>query len=385
MASFLFMQSPEIKLYKESQKELQWFKDIFGFDESPESVMENIVVEETGDNINITSKANNITYNAGHFKLRSPYTFNLTPRGGGKLHIISGNGHKSKLYEYVDVLTAQNHEEFEGATFQLASNFNCLEFPAKFCTAKDGIVNYWGDPTQGPTCAIACPAALLYRNYLIKHSDGTIGQFEKEIQLLERTPLTLEHGKVIINENEVERLSNLDFDWSNPENYQVGVQRNCQVVLTRNPDNFIKYQKVEQNKIVHHVFAASLAFGSYAIKNDFTLNIASNILYSEYKSTILAGWENSILYPNHAGSNKLFLTLVGAASFSNPINIVCEAIKRNKDVIVDSGLDVYLVCFSQNSFECVSNILSDVVKETEGSIIQTGISNKNQKIFCQIY
>ncbi|OHS92958.1 hypothetical protein TRFO_12142 [Tritrichomonas foetus] len=55
----------------------------------------------------------------------------------------------SKLY-LVDILTSQNHADFQGATFQAASNFNCLEFIGSKQSAASGVNNYALDHTQGP-------------------------------------------------------------------------------------------------------------------------------------------------------------------------------------------------------------------------------------------
>jgi hypothetical protein len=34
-------------------------------------------------------------------------------------------------------------------------------------TPEKGITNYINDKTQGPACALSCPAALVFRNYMI--------------------------------------------------------------------------------------------------------------------------------------------------------------------------------------------------------------------------
>ena len=51
------------------------------------------------------------------------------------------------------------------STFQVASQFNCLEFVGPSVTPEDGITGYVRDRTQGPACSIACGAATAYRNY----------------------------------------------------------------------------------------------------------------------------------------------------------------------------------------------------------------------------
>ena len=70
------------------------------------------------------------------------------------------------------------HARHPGAMFQAASQYNCLEFVSPQCTPLMGITIYAHDHTQGPACAIACPAATAFRNYLVPMPDGTTGQTE---------------------------------------------------------------------------------------------------------------------------------------------------------------------------------------------------------------
>lgn len=346
-----------------------WFNHLFGFKESILDVYKNLVVEETPDKNIITSKLNNKSFNAGKFELRTASSFNLTPRGNGRFHLIKGNGMDSKHLEYVDVLTAQNHDEFEGATFAVASNFNCLELPSINNSPSEGVTNYWGDSTQGPLASITCASALVYRNYFFKHND-CVGQLKKEINLLSKTPLHTKSGKAMIDEQTSNYLKNQNFDWENTDNYYIGVHRNCQVTIARGKnDMYRNFIEVQKPKIVHQVFASTLAFDSYSIRNDFTLSIARNLLYAEYKAIILASWENSLLYPGHSGSNKVFLTLLGGGVFHNPFDIICEAITRNQDIIEKSGLDVYLVCFDKNTSHTIEPYVQNLIKCTNGSII----------------
>merc|ERR1712217_614971 len=61
----------------------------------------------------------------------------------------------------------------EGAVFQVASQFNCLEMPNPGVTPEKGVSNYFRDRTQGPSCALACPAATVYRNYFANEDGQT--------------------------------------------------------------------------------------------------------------------------------------------------------------------------------------------------------------------
>lgn len=93
------------------------------------------------------------------------------------------------------------HSQYPRATFQAASQMNCLEFPNQYVTSfpthmtidcnilrmhtvpEDGVTIYAADPTQGPACALACAAGSVYRNYfcpreLLFHDVGSLDPSE---------------------------------------------------------------------------------------------------------------------------------------------------------------------------------------------------------------
>ena len=55
-----------------------------------------------------------------------------------------------------DVLELHALPENEGALFQAASQFNCLEMGTPSAVPEDGVRIYATDNTQGPACALAC-------------------------------------------------------------------------------------------------------------------------------------------------------------------------------------------------------------------------------------
>ena len=61
---------------------------------------------------------------------------------------------------------------YAGAVFQVASQFNCLEMVGPGVSPSRGITGYVSDPTQGPACALACPAASVFRNYFSLDGEG---------------------------------------------------------------------------------------------------------------------------------------------------------------------------------------------------------------------
>ena len=57
----------------------------------------------------------------------------------------------------------------------LASQFNALEMVNYSVTPDEGITCYQHDNTQGPICALCCPAATVYRNYFCQGGRGQGG------------------------------------------------------------------------------------------------------------------------------------------------------------------------------------------------------------------
>lgn len=201
----------------------------------------------------ITSSKNGKSYNAGNFKLMTVSDFpNLPVKGNGKFHIIHVNGIESTNYSLIDSLSSQSLPENDGATFLAASNFNCLEYVGVKSRASDGVTNYMFDFTQGPYLALAAGPAIVFRNYFYEVSPGIFGQLETEINLLHQTPLHVTRGYPIIKKEDLPQLREYK-DFSNPNNYLVGVHSNCQVTEKRGADGLAQFNG---NQITHQVFSS---------------------------------------------------------------------------------------------------------------------------------
>ena len=131
-------------------------------------------------------------------------------------------------------------------------------------TAEIGISGYAVDSTQGPAFATANFGATLYRTYLVWHKkiDKPKKQFKKlqfqlplfyrlqsrleyEVNLLERTPIPVIHGKAILKGQfpeltKSELFQNKEiFDYTNEDNYEIAVIQNCEVTTNKNFRLFI--------------------------------------------------------------------------------------------------------------------------------------------------
>lgn len=258
-----------------------------------------------------------------------------------------------------DIITCETNPENDGSTFQIASNFNCLDHIPSQKPPNGLLSNYPTHFEQGGPGTVACGPALLYQQYFISHVSGQIGQMEEDIELLSRTPMTVEDGYI----REIPEF----FDYSNPNLYQIGVHQNIDVTLGRAGIDCDQYRIVNDQRI-HQAFCSTISFGS-VYDTEFNLNVASSILKTEYRLTILAAMENSIKYPDRKVSKKVFLCLLGTGAFFNPISLVSNAISDCTDIIKKSGLEVNLVCFNQKIANQVYPFLKNTIEQTNGKVI----------------
>lgn len=354
-----------------------WFYNVFGFEESPESVKQNIEIEETGDNVMINDKVNDRSFKAGKF---SVITFSdiekAKPRGHGQLTMVHGHGPKTFRPYFVDMNYSMNYKPNNGATYVVLSSFNCLQNPNPDCGRKNGITDYFYDESQNSVAAVATAASTLYRNY-----------FMDKVNLLSNTPIQTCHGFAVLNKTEAKELKTNKFEWNNIRNYQIGHQEDCQVVL----QNELKFSFIPTDpNFVNLIFAGSFN-ENYFHSNTFTNTILILLLESQIKLAIYTAWKNALKHPEREGSNKLFLPTMGVDNryFVLP-EVFCAALSRCVNLIEQSGLDVFLVCYSDNEFDQIKPILETQVeglkfKETEEVPSEELILDKREScFFCKM-
>merc|ERR1719198_377631 len=150
-----------------------WFEQLFGFPEG-DAAKRNFVVETTSDgSTTLTSRfKKDKAYAVGHFC--TPRLCDLRAR---RVHLDAAARSPIRVTTAVnDVSVYHNFPENRHATFQVASQFNCLEFPSPRVTPEAGVTEYVNDHTQGPACSIACGPATVFRNYFakVRAPDGSI-------------------------------------------------------------------------------------------------------------------------------------------------------------------------------------------------------------------
>ena len=160
---------------------ITWFEKLFGFEEfgahvdipSSENYTRNqynfhVEVDQQDEgNMYVVSHINRKRYCVGSFDcltLQQLRRVVLTPLLQQSSAPSRGESPASCVHISVDDIL-EMHVDNPGATFQTASQLNCLEFSSPSMVPEHGLTCYMHDNTQGPACSLACAAATVYRNY----------------------------------------------------------------------------------------------------------------------------------------------------------------------------------------------------------------------------
>lgn len=151
---------------------MSWFKSEFGFKERAYDETRALFSTE-GDELVCGTKRWHIgpfeCPSVEEMRSRVAITDESDSCGGIRFEHVSG-----------DVTSLILDERNAGAVFQAASQFNCLEMIDPSITPRHGVSRYVDDPTQGPKVALACPAATVFRNYLV----NGVGQGREQVDCL---------------------------------------------------------------------------------------------------------------------------------------------------------------------------------------------------------
>jgi len=155
---------------------LSWFEELFGFEERTgrgDYARTQEQFEPRGET-QLRSLANGEVFTIGTF---STPTLQQLRDDAQRIPRAAGRAPTVTEVETGDVLELHALPENEGALFQAASQFNCLEMGNPAAVPEDGVSIYATDNTQGPACALACAAATVYRNYFVPMGRGSARSF----------------------------------------------------------------------------------------------------------------------------------------------------------------------------------------------------------------
>ena len=96
--------------------------------------------------------------------------------------------------------------------------------------------------------------------------------------------------------------------------------------------------------------------------NDLLERYGENLTAKEYITDPAIARDNEI--------KQCILTLLGTGAFDNPIDLIAQCICSLVDLIIESGLEVYVVCYTEHIFNKSIPFFQKVVDATSGQIIE---------------
>mmetsp|Transcript_396 Transcript_396/g.561 ORF Transcript_396/g.561 Transcript_396/m.561 type:complete len:357 (+) Transcript_396:88-1158(+) len=335
-----------------------WFEQVFGFRENERPGCQHQGGKESRIHQNMSidgtvlrSQANGRSFQCGHLECLSLQELrqrasslleNSEKKATSRLHISELVGDVSKLH---------SNPANEGATFQVASQFNLLEMVSPRNTPEQGISRYAMDPTQGPACAIACAAGTIVRNYFVK-VDGSehVGQTRKhQVDCLTQVGKTLgnsnrrlwsmENGYAMASQSGLEEIGEKLASLSGTEADQlrsqlrIGVQWNTQVTLHG------------CEHLVTQVYCSALPVAYSILSINMWESFARFVLDASYEATFWA----AVLNAKKTGNKTVFLTLLGGGAFGNDDAWIFDSIGRSCPLFQEFDLDVKVVSYRSSS------------------------------------
>lgn len=322
-----------------------WFQRLTGFVETDcDKVREKLFVQDG----RLHSRMNGSSYAVGELELVSiaelKADLHPTGRRTGRLRLRAIRA---------DVRELHQRQENAGALFQVASQFNLLEMTGPSVSPEDGVTRYAYDHTQGPACAIAAGAATIYRNYFALVEGGMGQTADRQLdglsdlglalsKLTGRRPESLwimQNGYALASEDGLQAinaaLSKLNHDEVRAlkELLRLGLHSNVEV--TDEPS--------VAELLVSQIFCSAMPLGYSRVPAAQWERLARLVLESAYDGTLAAAVRNS----ERTGSNKVFVTLLGAGAFGNPRGWVLEALMKAVSDYRDFDLDVAVVSHSE--------------------------------------
>ena len=332
--------------------ELDWFEQLTGLvSDSKEQVWAGMALE--GEWLHLLAK--NTRLRAG--RLSVPMLGKL---GYGK------DGGRIRFSEVVaDVKKLHADPANAGAVFQVASQTNLLEMVGPEVAPEEGIIRYAYDLTQGPACAMACAAGLIYRSYFVPLG-GQCGQ-SQSVQIDTLADLGNALGNFA------------DALWQTRNGYvlpkSVGALRLIEQQLVQHPAHYRTLVRVgvqEHTQVtlpgcehtVTQVYASALPI-AYCRFEDYEWNaFARLVLEASYEATFLVAAQSD--------SKRLFLTRLGGGAFGNPDAWINEAILNAARRVPDVDLDVVLVSHGQTN--CHNQHIIDTWQNQQTTpVVSTGV------------
>ena len=316
-----------------------WFERITGFREDGYSDTQRRLLIE-GDEL--MSTVNGKRYGIGN--LTMPTLAELRSR------VDPARGQRSSVQVLAgDVRALHADPAYEGALFQVASQFNLLEMTSEHVTPEQGVARYAYDHTQGPACAMAAGAATIYRNYCVPVGDrigqtsdrqldalAGLGSALSELVGLPASRLwRMQNGYALCTREGLTAITDLLDDA--PEDLldllrgHLAIGLHSGVEVTDLPGG--------ERRLVSQAFCSALPVAYSSLpQHDWEL-FARLVLQAAYEATLLAAAEQA----SNGGSNTVLLTRLGGGAFGNGDDWIDSAIERALTIVEHAGLDIRIV------------------------------------------
>jgi lipoprotein signal peptidase len=316
-----------------------WFTRLVGFSErDPDEVRNHIVV----DGNQLTSKINDRTYRCGTLEVISLADLRQ------KVAQLGDFGGKLSVGEVVgDAKALHADTANQGATFQVASQFNLLEMVHPQVTPEQGVGIYQNDPTQGPACAIACGAGTIFRNYFVPVG-GQIGQsVSEQIDCLSAVGVALgnvdsrlwkmRNGYALPSEQGMQEIDAKLRSLSESEidalrsSLSVGIQWDTQVTIGN------------ASHLVSQVYCSAMPVAYSRLSSHQWERFARLILEAAYEATLAT----AMIQSSRSRNKNLYLTLLGGGAFGNDQQWILDAIVRACILYRSADLSIKIVSFAK--------------------------------------
>lgn len=355
-----------IKINNDERKQSKtWFENIFGFKEDPVSIYKYFnITNKNGIQI-LNQIETNKQFIAGSFTTQTLQNLQQKSKYWIQQHSSNNNNTLKKTQINVihknvyDILEYHSNPEDENihVTFQCASQFNCLEFPSEKYIPELGITNYVYDSTQGPACAVACPAGTLFRNYFI-NIGNQIGQ-NKTIQInnldvaenilhpYDDSPFwNVKNGYVFSTTDKLNKLNtilnNETISKQVLKSIKVGIQSNTQVLMKNKNEPLINIKP----KLVTQIYCSAISCSYSHINVSYWELFACIILNSIYEATL---WSALLYAPicQIANSNhyKVYLTFIGGGAFGNKMSWIINNMAKSIKEFISIMSNTYGIVF----------------------------------------
>lgn len=330
-----------------------WFEQLTGFTEQGAAQVRQMLQLKDGV---LSSRANGRQFQVG--RLDTPTVAQLMQDADAILQSSAFTAEPISVQEVVaDVQSLHSDTQNAGALFQVASQFNLLEMVGPTVTPDSGITGYQFDRTQGPACAMACSAGLIYRNYFVP-VDGEIGQTaERQLNMLDqfeqkllgivnrhaKQPLEslwqMKNGYSLPNAAQLIAI-NYALEQLTPEektaligSIKIGVQYDTQVTLHN------------CSHLVTQAYCSAMPVAYSQQNSALWQPLASVILQAAYRATLAA----AVINANTTGNNQVFLTLLGGGAFGNSIEWIIKALENALSLYKNTGLKVKIVSYGRSN------------------------------------